>query len=66
LTPTLSELALNRPLYHYENQAKKARALKEKLDEDASLAQAAIRRERARDAERALPSAKRRKQVRRS
>lgn len=52
LTPTISELALGKPLYHYKNQTKKARALKEKLDEDASLAQAAIRRERARDAER--------------
>lgn len=48
LTPSASVLNLGKPLYHYKNQTKKARALKEKLDEDASLAQAAIRRERAR------------------
>jgi hypothetical protein len=48
LTPSESALDLDRPLYHYENQTRKARALKQKLDQDAEIAQAAIRRERTR------------------
>ena len=38
-----------KPAFHYRNQAEKARMLKEKLDSDAELARAAIRRERARN-----------------
>lgn len=48
LTPSESALDLDKPLYHYQNQTKKARALKRKLDQDAEVAQAAIRRERTR------------------
>jgi hypothetical protein len=48
LTPSESALDLDKPLYHYENQTKKARALKQKLDQDTEIAQAAIRRERTR------------------
>jgi hypothetical protein len=48
LTPSESALNLDKPLYHYQNQTKKARALKRKLDQDAEIAQAAIRRERTR------------------
>jgi hypothetical protein len=37
LTPTTSVLNLDKPLYHYENQTKKARVLKQMLDADISL-----------------------------
>ncbi len=52
------------PVYHYENQAEKARALKDKINVDAATAAAMARREEARAefeaAERALAEAKRR------
>lgn len=52
------------PAYQSQNQAEKARVLKEKLDADTELAEAAVRRERARaalaDAEREVAEAKRR------
>ena len=50
LTPAPSALALAKPLYHTKNQTENARALRQKLDADALLAQAAVRRERARAA----------------
>jgi hypothetical protein len=53
-----------KPTYHYENQAEKARAVKEKLDADTEIAEATIKRERARaallDAEYEVEEAKRR------
>jgi hypothetical protein len=53
-----------KPVYHYQNQAEKARAVKEKLDADTEIAEATIRRERARaallDAEYEVEEAKRR------
>jgi hypothetical protein len=53
------------PTYHYENQAEKARELANQLERDATLAEAALKREHARaalaDAERELELAKRRK-----
>jgi hypothetical protein len=53
-----------KPQFHYQNQAKHARAMKEKLDADAEIAEATIRRERARaallDAEQEVEEAKRR------
>ena len=53
-----------KPQFHYENQAKHARAMKQKLDGDTQIAEATIRRERARaaliDAEREVEEAKRR------
>jgi hypothetical protein len=48
VTPSASILSFDIPLYHYKDQTKKTRALKEKLDEDISYAQADIRRARAR------------------
>jgi hypothetical protein len=48
LTPKAADLDLTRPLYHYENQAKKAQALTKKLNENARLAEAALRVERKR------------------
>jgi hypothetical protein len=50
LTPRPSDLGLNKPVYHYEHQAEKARALAAKLNHDAHVAEAAMRRERARAA----------------
>jgi hypothetical protein len=50
LTPRPSDLRLVEPAYHYEHQAERARALAAKLDEDARIAEAATRRERARAA----------------
>jgi hypothetical protein len=50
LTPRPSDLALSKPVYHYEHQAEKARALAAKLNHDAHVAEAAMRRERARAA----------------
>lgn len=48
LTPTGIDLFdIQQPAWYSEQQTKKARALKEKLDEDARLAEAAIARERA-------------------
>jgi hypothetical protein len=47
LTPRPTDLKLNKPVYHYEHQAEKARALATKLNEDAHVAEAAMRRERA-------------------
>jgi hypothetical protein len=53
-----------KPAYHYQNQAEKARAVKEKLDADTEIAEATIKRERARaallDAEYEVEEAKRR------
>jgi hypothetical protein len=67
LTPALEDLDLDRPAYHYQHQTRKARALTEKLREDARLAEAAVRRERARaalqDAERNAPRSKRRRKA---
>lgn len=64
LMPRQSDLTLSKPLYHYEHQTEKARALTAKLNADAELAQAAMRRERARealhDAERDFEEAQRR------
>ena len=48
LMPTPSDLNLTRPTYHYENQANKARAMTDKLNENARLAEAAVRLERKR------------------
>ena len=52
LTTNLAEFNDPPSAWHSRNQAEKAAALKEKLDADARLAEAAIARERARDAER--------------
>ena len=53
-----------KPVFHYKNLAEKARQMREKLDADAEIAEATIRRERARaallDAEREVEEAKRR------
>jgi len=54
-----------KPVFHYKNMAEKARQVREKLDADADIAEATIRRERARaallDAEREVENAKWRK-----
>lgn len=59
----------SRSTVYYENQAAKAHVLKEKLDADAEIAEAIIRRERARaalvDAEREVREAKRRAEKKR-
>jgi len=67
LTPTREDLNLDRPTQHYQDQTRKARALTEKLREDTRLAEAAVRRERARaalqDAARSAPRPKRRRKA---
>jgi hypothetical protein len=67
LAHTLNEGALDtgvKSTFHYRQQAEKARVLKEKLDADADIAEATIRRERARaaleDAERDIQEVKKR------
>ena len=61
--PVIKHLHHPPPVYQSENQAARARALKDKIDADTELAEAALRRERAaaelRDAERRLAEAKR-------
>jgi hypothetical protein len=68
LTTGRAELENPLPAYHYRNQTERAEALKEKLQADAEIAEAAIRRERARaalaEAERELAEAKHRKEKR--
>jgi hypothetical protein len=67
LAHTLNEGALDtgvKSTFHYKQQAEKARVLREKLDADADIAEATIRRERARgaleDAERDIQEVKKR------
>jgi hypothetical protein len=45
LTPDIRDLELHSPSYRFRHDAEKARALKDKLDADAALAEAAMRRE---------------------
>jgi hypothetical protein len=46
LTPDVRDLELHSPSYRFRHDAEKARALKEKLDADAALAESAMRREK--------------------
>jgi hypothetical protein len=48
LAPDLHHLSTPPPVYHSENQAARARALREKLEADQALAEKAVRREEAR------------------
>jgi len=63
LTPDITKIAKPPPAYQSENQAERARALKQKLRDDAEVAEATERRERARAAliraEREVEEAKR-------
>jgi Skp family chaperone for outer membrane proteins len=48
LTPDLRDMELRKPAFKHKHDVEKARALKEKLDADAELADAAIQREQKR------------------